>query len=268
MATAHGGPGRDHSGEHGGDHGGEQCEPSGGLASSVDVRPASQRFLLTGPGRRTLHSFSFGPSFDPSNVGFGPLMVFADDRLDPGAGYPEHRHADVEIVTWVLSGSLAHTHRAAGDPERRELGAGTAQALSAGSGVVHSELAAGVPTRVVQSWLRPRRLGGPPAWAAHRPDPAPGRWEPVASGLRPAPLRIRADATLHVGRLLPGQGSGTGTHRLVLPAAERVHLFVASGRVRVTGHVLGPGDAVRLTKAGALAVEALEPAEVLVWELG
>ena len=134
---------------------------------SVEVRRGTVRFLTRESGRSTRHSFSFGSHYDPENVAFGPMVCHDDHLLRPGAGFPDHPHRELEIVTWVLSGALVHAddhgHQGAVVP-------GTVQVLSAGSGVVHAEVAheSSGPTRFVQVWLTPDEAGSEPAYPRRR----------------------------------------------------------------------------------------------------
>lgn len=237
----------------------------------VDVRRAGGRYLVGGPGRETRHSFSFGPHYDPANVGFGPVVAHADDHVAPGHGYADHPHADTEVVTWVLEGAL--THR---DSRGRSgvLGAGEVQVMSAGSGIVHAETvdpAAG-PTRFLQVWLRPDRSGGDPAYAsAGGPDDrdlAHGLVPVVGAGALPVGV---AGAVLRVGRPRPGVP-------LPLPDAGLVHVFVARGAATLAHPdpdgaggptLLAEGDAARLTDVPGLPVTAtVAGTELVVWSFG
>lgn len=212
----------------------------GGIA----VHRAADRFLSRSPGVDTRHSLSFGPHYDPANTAFGSLVLHDEHRLEPGAGFPAHRHAGVEVVSWVLEGLLVHEHSGGGV---HELGAGSLQHLSTGSGVVHAEHAAGVPTRFVQAWLVGERTTSP-SYASTVPEPGP-----------PAPVLEVGDAVLHAGRLLPGESSALGGGRWL-------HVFVAGGAVEVRGRLLNAGDALR-SAGQALTLRAAEAAELLVWEL-
>lgn len=226
----------------------------------IEVRRAATRFVTTAPGRVTRHSFSFGEHYDPSNVAFGELVCHNDDTVDPGSGYPDHPHRDVEVVTWVLSGGLSHrdSHGRAG-----VIGPGTVQVMSAGSGIVHAETVepgAGV-TRFVQTWVRPDSPGGEPRYDAAPVDIGPD-WVPVASGSHPASAtRIGAGrATLWVAAPDPGTA-------LALPEAAYTHLFVATGAVDLDGMQLDEADAVRLTgRRGELVPTT--PSHLLVWTFG
>lgn len=241
---------------------------------SVDVRRAADRFCTRSDGIESRHSFSFGPHYDPGNTAHGLLVAHNEERLSPGAGFDPHPHRDMEVVTWVLEGSLAHT-----DSTGRSgvVVPGAVQRMSAGTGVLHSErndenpLDSGRPqgtTRFVQAWVVPDERGLEPAY--EQQDVAPllegGALVPVASGLPEhvgaAPVRLaQRAAALHVARLQPGQDVG-------LPEAPYLHVFVARGAVVLEGAgALEEGDAVRFTAAGGQRVTASEPAEVLVWEM-
>lgn len=231
----------------------------------TSVYRGSERYSTRSSDRVTHHSFSFGKHYDPDNVAFGPMRCHDDHRLSWGAGFPEHAHSDVELVTWVLHGQLVHTDSSG---HRSLLPAGTVQVQSAGSGIRHAEFAdtSPEPTRFVQTWLVPDEVDGPPATF-------------VASGMRSSRLIAvagegaqvpigTAGATLWAGTLPAGE-----THDV--PVCATQHLFVASGEVtwRSLGHddvVLRSGDAMRIT--GAEDVEStLEPAhesDVLLWTFG
>lgn len=242
---------------------------------TLDLRPAAGRFHTVASGRETWHSFSFGTHYDPDNIGFGPLVALNDERLEPGAGYPAHPHRDVELVTWVLDGVLAHED-SSGD--RARLPAGTVQVHSAGSGIEHGETAgpgAG-PVRFLQAWLRPDADGGPPV---RRTTSLAGRLGrelvPVVSGDGSTPLAVRvAGATLWAAS--PASGD-----RVSLPAAPLVLALLATGAGRLDapagegrggalgggldGRELGAGDAVRITDEPRWSLLATGPGLVLVW---
>jgi len=228
---------------------------------TVSRHPAGARPSTSAAGRVTRHSLSFGPYYDPDNVVFGGLMAHNDDLLEPGAGYPDHPHADVEIVTWVLAGVLAHRDSGGG---AADLTPGTVQVQSAGAGIRHSEVAdrSAGPTRFVQAWVRPDEPGGQPRRGVAPVDPAPGSgWVPLASGARPAALGLgAAGATLWAARLAAGEEAA-------LPVEARQHVFVASGGLILPAASMsaGPGDAVRLTDEPGHLVVATSATELLVW---
>jgi redox-sensitive bicupin YhaK (pirin superfamily) len=229
----------------------------------IDVRRGADRFTTDGDRLTSRHSFSFGAHYDPANVGFAVLVAHNDDVVAPGAGYDTHPHADVEIVTWVLEGSLVHRDSAG---RSGVVVPGLAQRLSAGRGVLHSErndAADGGPTRFVQMWLRPDEPGLDPSYE-QRDAGALAGLVPVVSGIAglDAAVRIHSrGAALHVARLGPGE-------TVALPESPRLHVFVASGSVHLEGAgPLAEGDAARFTGEGGPSLTATTPTEVLVWQL-
>jgi hypothetical protein len=228
---------------------------------TIDVRRGSDRFVTRAEGRTTWHSFSFGGHYDPRNVGLGALVAHNDERLPPGTGYSDHPHADLEIVTVVLDGALRHT-----DSEGRSgvLVPGELARTSAGSGIVHAEVAApdlapGVSTRFVQTWLRPDEPGGPSSYAVREV----GRPADLVEVVGPdGALGIgTSGARLLLGSLEPGQ-------QVALPQAPLLHVFVPDATVTLGERQLGPGDAARLTDQGGRKLTVERAGLVLVWALG
>lgn len=234
-----------------------------------DVRRAADRFRTDQPGIATAHSFSAGWHYDPTNTSYGLLVAHDEHVLQPGAGFADHPHRDLEIVTWVVSGALAHEDSIC---RSGTLTPGCVQRMSAGTGVVHSERNAatapgGPPAHVVQAWLVPDVPDRAPSYAQLPvpDDRLRGRLTTVASGRagtdEPAVRLGHRDAALHVTRLCPGQA-------VRLPAAPWVHVFVLRGAVELEdAGRLCTGDAARRTDGGGEVVTALESAEVLVWEM-
>lgn len=246
------------------------------LTPTVDVRRAQDRFATRISWLDSKHSFSFGHHYDPRNTGHGLLLVNNDDVVRPGAGFETHPHRDMEIVTWVLRGSLVHQ-----DSEGHSgvIYPGLAQRMSAGTGILHSEkndawrLQGGgehdQPVHFVQMWVVPDEAGTTPGYEQLEipsDQLTSGRLVPVASGMPQhrdaAAIRIRNRfAALHAARLEPGQS-------VTVPEAPYVHLFVPRGAVELEGAgALTEGDAVRFTATGGQRVTATEAAEVLVWEM-
>ena len=228
---------------------------------TVEIRRASQGFFTRSRERETRHSFSFGEHYDPGNVGFGALVCHDDHRLRPGTGFPEHAHTDVEIVTWVLDGAVAHTDSTGATTL---VTPGTVQVQSAGSGITHSELGAeGVgPTRFIQAWLRPDETGTTPTSTIAAVGLPPGLLVPVVSGHDPAAVaRIgTTSATFSVARLAAGD-------TVTLPDEPLQHVFVGRGALirSSLAEPLSAGDAFRITDRPGLALTAAVPTELLVW---
>ena len=243
------------------------------LEPTVDVRRAADRYRTRIPWLDSHHSFSFGPHYDPANTHHGLLLVNNDDVVAPGTGFDTHPHRDMEIVTWVLGGSLVHQDSTG---HSGVIYPGLAQRMSAGTGILHSEKndswrlqgdRHADPVHFVQMWVVPDEAGVEPGYAQREIDAdlLSGALVPVASG-RPehgdSAIRIaNRHATLHAARLEPGRS-------VTLPDAPYLHLFVARGAVALEGAgSLEQGDAVRFTATGGQRVTAAAPAEILVWEM-
>lgn len=209
------------------------------------------------------HSFSFGQYYDPEWMGFGALRVINEDRVVPGAGFAPHRHANMEILSYVLSGRLAHRDSSGAEGV---IGPGELQWMSAGHGVEHSEYnaSAAEPVHFLQVWIQPAQVNAPPAYA-HRPASNVPGWQLLASPDGSAgSLAIRQDARLYRLALGPGEEAAFD-----LDPHQRYWLHVAGGEIASGGDVLRAGDAVGLVdEEGALALAGGTGAgEVLLFEL-
>jgi quercetin 2,3-dioxygenase len=233
------------------------------MTPSIDVRRANTRAHTEIGWLDSWHSFSFGRHYDPNNTHHGLLLVSNDDRVAAGTGFTAHSHRDMEIVTWVLSGRLLH---ADSEGNRGELYPGLAQRMSAGTGIMHSEMNASPDEDVhfVQMWVPPDTEGIEPGYEQRDINEAlaKGGLHPIASGQgHPGSIRIhQRDAVLWGGRLEPGE-------IVSIADAPHVHVFVARGQSDLDGAgEMNEGDAARLTDAGTVALRAgASGAEVLVW---
>ena len=235
------------------------------------MRRAAERFTTVAPARPdadegwavTQHSFSFGEHYDPDRVGVGPVVALNDETVRAGEAYPEHTHRDVEIVSWVVAGTLRHADSAG---HLGKAGAGTVQRLSAGAGVRHTEGATdGADVRFLQAWVRPDEAGTPPSYALGTVDGTglSAGWVAVASGDPGGVVDLRSrGTTLWVTRLEPGG-------RRALPAARRALVLVVTGSVEVDE--IGPldeGDSLEVGVRVPLTATARGSAELLVWTFG
>jgi redox-sensitive bicupin YhaK (pirin superfamily) len=241
----------------------------------VDIRRAGARFSTQLSWLDSHHSFSFARHWDPKNTHFGLLLVNNDDVVRRGTGFDTHPHRDMEIVTWVLRGSLVHQ-----DSEGNSgvIYPGLAQRMSAGTGIFHSEkndawrLTGEDPSpddvRFVQMWVVPDEDGIEPGYEQLEIEDEllKGGLVPVASGMAghrdEAAIRIRQrDAALYAARMADNAA-------VVLPEAPYVHLFVARGSIDLEGSgPLSQGDAARLSNSEGQLVTASGDAEILVWEM-
>jgi redox-sensitive bicupin YhaK (pirin superfamily) len=229
----------------------------------IKIRRADERGHANHGWLDSHHTFSFANYHDPEHMGFRSLRVINEDRVAPGQGFGTHPHRDMEIISYVLEGALSH---------RDSMGTGSVirpgdvQAMSAGRGVTHSEFngSEADPVHFLQIWLLPSERGLQPRYdqktfaAADR-----GGLRVVASpDGRDGSVTIHTDAVLRAGRLEPGQ-----TAELALVAGRHAWVQVARGILRLNGQEVRAGDGAAISGEPALQLEALEAAEVLVFDL-
>jgi redox-sensitive bicupin YhaK (pirin superfamily) len=205
-----------------------------------EIRRGTDRLVQREPGRRTLHSFAFGASYDPDNLRFGPIVCHDDHLLATGQGFDTHRHSGLVIVTYVVSGALTHT----GPEGTTSVEAGSIAVLRTGDGVEHSEFAGAPQTRFVQVWLTD---DAPPAHPSYA----------VVTGGEVEALPGARLTVLHLA------GGATGT----IPSAPLTHVYVARGALLRSSMAepLHDGDAFRFTDEPAHEVTAAVDSVLLVW---
>jgi redox-sensitive bicupin YhaK (pirin superfamily) len=230
-------------------------------------RPAAERGETAAGWLHSRHTFSFGQTYDPQWMGFGPLRVINEDIVAPGGGFPPHRHANMEILSIVLSGALAHRDNTGSDGILKP---GEVQWMSAGHGIEHSEFngSPDEPVHFLQVWIQPDRLNAPPAYAQRAFDLAArdGRWQTLASpDGADGSLPIRQQAWLRAVRLADGQVVD------VAPDPGRKYwLHVATGDVAFDAQALTAGDALGLveeTGVHRVTGRGTDAAEVLLFDL-
>jgi redox-sensitive bicupin YhaK (pirin superfamily) len=211
------------------------------------------------------YHFRVNAQGNPSHGPLGCLIVWNDDEIAAGGGFPLHRHSDMEIVTYVREGVLGHRDTLG---SQGELHAGDVQVMSAGTGIRHAEFNGGDrPLKIFQIWLLPREQGGEPRWDTRAfPDSKrSGRFAVLASGYADDDdaLPIRADARVLGATLKAGE-------RIRQPLAPgcQAYLVVASGRIEVEREAMGPRDGAAITNMRAIDVVALEDAELVMVETG
>ena len=214
---------------------------------------------------RAKHHFQVDASGNSAHQALGSLIVWNDDEIAVGGGFPLHGHRDTEIITYVRQGVLGHRDTLGSEGT---IHAGDIQVMSAGTGIRHAEFNKGeVPLRLYQIWLLPRQTGGEPRWDT-KPFPMSdrsGRFAVLASGFaddREA-LPIRANARLLGARLQAG-----ASIRQELGPSRSAYLVVASGRIEVDGEPMGPLDGVAITNAATAEIAALEDSELVMVEAG
>ena len=233
----------------------------------ITLRPSLARGHAQHGWLDSFHSFSFADYFDPAHMGWGNLRVINDDRVAGQRGFGTHGHRDMEIVSYVLSGELAHQDSLGNGAAIRP---GEVQRMSAGTGVRHSEMNQSTDTaHLLQIWLLPAARDLTPGYDQQviAATDKRGRLHPVAAPVGSADaagatLQLHADARLWAG-LFDGDESAT----LALDPARKAYVHLARGRLTVNGHRLEAGDALLLAEESGLVVGAGEDAEVLVFDL-
>lgn len=227
-------------------------------------RPSAERGRVKTGWLDSRHTFSFGQYYDPAWMGFGPLRVINEDQVIPGKGFQTHGHANMEILSFVLSGHLAHKDTLG---TQIDLHAGDVQCMSAGSGIEHSEFNGSdtEPVHFLQVWIQPDRVNATPRHAQRAFPPLdPGEWALIASpDGRDGSLPIRQAA-----RVLRGHARAGTPLRFEVGAGRKVWLQVTDGTLAVDGRTLHAGDGLGLEPtAGTL--ELISPADgiVLVFDL-
>lgn len=230
----------------------------------LQVRKSQERGYADHGWLRSFHSFSFAGYFDPKHMGFGNLRVINEDRVTAGAGFGTHGHKDMEIISYVLDGTVAHKD-SMGNIE--SIPAGEVQCMSAGTGVTHSEfnLSKTEPVHFLQIWIEPNANGVTPRYAQKRFDRADKR-----GGLRlvvspdgaDGSLMVHADAHIYAG-LFDGEEAANQP----LVAGRKTYVHLVRGEIEVNGTPLTAGDAAMLEGEAALSLSHGKDAEVLMFDL-
>lgn len=230
----------------------------------IEIRKSEDRGIANFGWLYSRHTFSFGSYYDPRHTGFGPLLVINDDQVQPGRGFDTHGHRDMEIISYVLEGELAHKDSMGNGSAIRP---GDVQRMSAGTGVLHSEFNHSSTQKVhfLQIWIAPSVKGIAPGYEEKHFDAASkrGQLRLIASpDGRDGSVTIHQDARLYAGLL---DGAEQATH--ALSPQRRAYVHVARGAVTVNGHRLSTGDAIKLEQETAVALADGEAAEVLLFDL-
>ncbi len=225
---------------------------------------AKERFHLAGDWLSAYWLFSFDRYYDPNNMAFGPLRVFNHDTIQGGGGFPTHSHREMEIVTYVLEGTLAHKDSTGGIGFIRP---GEVQRMTAGTGIAHSEFNASETeeAKLLQIWVLPERDGLTPSYEQKQFTTAErtGKLLPIASGQdHPGAVKVHQDVTFYVARLNTGD---TIAHPL--GAKRRAFLYMIEGALKLNGEPFNTGDQARIVSETNLALEATTDSEIILIDL-
>jgi redox-sensitive bicupin YhaK (pirin superfamily) len=231
----------------------------------IAIRRSNQRGHANHGWLDTYHTFSFASYYDPKQMGFGPLRVINEDRVSPGRGFGSHGHEEMEILTYVLGGALAHKD-SMGNVET--LYANDLQRISAGTGIVHSEFNGSQtePVHFLQIWLEPSVRDLKPTYEqlSLTEEQKLGKLVLVASPEGGGSLMIHQDVQVLIGQVEAGQEL---TH--VLQAGRKAWVHVIRGATTVNGQPLGTGDAAAVTGESSVTLTGTDAnTEVLVFDLG
>ena len=230
----------------------------------LTVRPSQERGYADHGWLKSFHSFSFAGYHDPLHMGFGNLRVINEDRVAAGGGFGTHAHRDMEIISYVLDGELAHRDSIG---NVKAIPPGDVQRMSAGSGVQHSEFnhADGKATHFLQIWILPNVKGIPPSYEqkAFATEEKRGRLRLVASpdGAQGSVL-IHADASLYAGLF-----DGAESAKVAIDPARKAYVQLVRGEASVNGIELHAGDAALIEAEASITIDHGRDAEVLVFDL-
>lgn len=230
----------------------------------ITIRPSNERGGADHGWLVAKHTFSFADYHDPAHMGFRSLRVINEDRVRPGQGFGTHGHRDMEIVTWILDGTLEHKDSMGNGAVIRP---GEAQRMSAGKGVLHSEFnpSKEASTHLLQIWIEPNVRGVKPSYEQtfFPPEERRGRLRLIASGDgRDGSVTIHQDAALYAALLVPGE-----TVRHALAPGRHAYLHVARGAVQCNSQSLRGGDGAKIADENVLEIAASEDAEILLFDL-
>jgi redox-sensitive bicupin YhaK (pirin superfamily) len=237
----------------------------------ITLRKSSDRGHADHGWLRSHHSFSFADYYDPQHMGFGNLRVINEDRIAAGKGFGTHGHRDMEIVSYVLSGALAHKdslgNGQTGAANTGVMRPGDVQRMSAGRGVMHSEFnhAQDQTTHFLQIWIQPDVRGIDPGYEQKHFEPAEkrGHLRLIASpDGREGSVTLHADAALRAGLF-----DGAESQELALDPQRKTYVHLVRGQLEVNGHTLGGGDALALQNESRLTLARGADAEVIVFDL-
>jgi redox-sensitive bicupin YhaK (pirin superfamily) len=230
----------------------------------ITKRPASERGQTRTNWLDGRHTFSFNRYYDPRWTGFSDLLVINEDVVAPASGFPPHSHSDMEIITYIIDGSLQHKDSMGNTSVIR---AGEVQRMSAGTGVTHSEFnpSAEAPTHLLQIWITPEREGAAPSYEQREftEEERRGRLRLIASrAAREGSVTLHQDAEVYSGILDKGEQVSYD-----MRAGRNAWVQVVKGSLKLNGVELAAGDGAAVSGEEKLTFDADEPSEILLFDL-
>jgi len=226
-----------------------------------DIRYGNQRGKADFGWLQSRHTFSFASYYDPTQMGFSALRVINDDTVAPGAGFDTHGHKDMEILSLVLSGSIAHKD-SAGNTE--VLPAGEYQLMSAGKGIYHSEFNASTtePLKFLQIWIQPNQFGGAPGYQQKAFAQQQGLTLVLSPDGRDGSLTLKQDAALYQLIL-----DAKAEQQFSIAPERKVYIHLVSGELLVSGHAIQAGDGIKISNQTLLQLQTQTGAKALIFDL-
>jgi redox-sensitive bicupin YhaK (pirin superfamily) len=227
----------------------------------IKIRPSVERGAAKLDWLDSRHSFSFDQYYDPAHMGFRSLRVINEDRVAAGMGFGMHPHKDMEILTWILQGALTHRDNMG---HAETIRPGELQHMTAGTGVVHSEMnpSKDQPVHLLQIWIEPGRRGLKPEYEQlfFQSGDLQGKFALLAGP--EGPVTIHQDVNLYATRLVPGE-----TARMKLQPGRYGWLQLAAGEIELNGNKIEAGDGAAISDEGAIICQAAEKSEALLFDL-
>lgn len=230
----------------------------------LKLRKSAERGYADHGWLKSYHSFSFADYYDPDHMGWGNLRVINEDRIEPGTGFGKHSHRNMEIISYVLSGELAHQDSLG---NIKAIPPGDVQRMSAGSGVTHSEFnhAEGRITHLLQIWLEPNVQDIPPGYEQKT---IPAAEKQGLLRLIASPTGEHGAVVIHAdARLYAGLFDGNETATLIVNPCRKAYVHLIRGELMVNGQTISTGDALLLEQEGQILLTHAKQAEVLVFDL-
>lgn len=229
----------------------------------MKIRRSNERGHADHGWLKTFHTFSFADYYDPEWMGFRSLRVINDDFVAPGMGFGTHPHRDMEIITYILSGSLEHKDSMGNG---RVIKTGEVQYMAAGTGVRHSEFNPdkNQPVHLLQIWIQPDKIGAAPGYAEKSFSNAPaGKFNLVASKTgRDGSIAINQDANMFLAKLESGNQISHS-----LESGRNAWVHVAEGEISINGEMLAQGDAAAFSDGETISISSAKASQVLLFDL-
>jgi len=229
----------------------------------MNIKQSKQHYRIQNEWLDTIHHFSFGEYYDPNNTDFGLLRVFNDDIIKEGAGFPFHQHKDMEIITYVIEGSLLHKDTMG---NKGTIEQGEVQRMSAGTGVFHSEYnnSTSKPLRLLQMWVNPIKKNLMPSWEQKKftTKARLNKLLPIVDSKNQDSLSINQDVSFYVSRI-----ENKIEIEYDVSQGRQAYLYVIDGEILVNDKIVKTRDSVKFTNDEKIRIKGILPSEIILIDL-